>query len=144
MQTIAISILLAKHINDIIKGKKTIIESNLEVDMKILISGHHVEITEGIKQSIENKLAKISKHYPSIMTLNSRVTVEPHQQKVEITTNYEGANVTVNASDKKLYGAIASAAKKLNVALARRKGMLSAKLNEKFIVEESDRFQMVS
>ena len=46
MQTIAISILLAKHINDIIKGKKTIIESNLEVDMKILISGHKVEIIE--------------------------------------------------------------------------------------------------
>lgn len=112
--------------------------------MKILISGHHVEITEGIKQSIENKLAKISKHYPSIMTLNSTITVEPHQQKVEITTNYEGANVTVNASDKKLYAAIASAAKKLQVALARRKGMLSAKFNEKFIVEESDRFQMVS
>lgn len=112
--------------------------------MKILISGHHVEITEGIKQSIENKLSKIAKHYPSIMTLNSRVTVEPHQQKVEITTNYEGANVTVNASDKKLYAAIASAAKKLQVALARRKGVLTAKLNEKFIVEESDRFQMVS
>jgi len=112
--------------------------------MKILISGRHVEITEGIKQSIENKFAKISKHYPNIMTLNSTITVEPHQQKVEISTNYEGAKVTVNASDKTLYAAIASAAKKLQVALARRKGMLSAKLNEKFIVEESNRFQMVS
>jgi len=56
--------------------------------MKILISGHHVEITEGIKQYIENKFAKISKHYPSIMTLNSTITVEPHKQKVEVTANY--------------------------------------------------------
>ncbi len=112
--------------------------------MKILISGRHVEITEGIKQSIENKFAKISKHYPNIMTLNSTITVEPHQQKVEISTNYEGVKVTVNASDKTLYAAIANAAKKLQVALARRKGMLSSKINEKFIVKESDRFQMVS
>lgn len=112
--------------------------------MKILISGHHVEITEGIKQSIENKFAKIAKHYPNIMTLNSTVTVEPHRQKVEVTTNYEGANISVNATDKKLYAAIASAAKKLQVALARRKGMLSAKINEKFIVEQSDSFQMAS
>jgi ribosomal subunit interface protein len=112
--------------------------------MKILISGRHVEITEGIRQSIENKFAKISKHYPSIMTLNSTVTVEPQRQKVEISANYEGVNVTVHASDKKLYSAIASAAKKLQVALARRKGVLSAKINEKFIVEQSDRFQMVS
>mgnify|MGYP000049343089 CR=1 FL=1 len=112
--------------------------------MKILISGRHVEITEGIKQSIENKFAKISKHYPSIMTLNSTVTVEPHQQKVEISTHYEGAKISVNASDKKLYSAIASAAKKLQVALARRKGVISAKFKEKLIVEQSDSFQMVS
>jgi len=106
--------------------------------MKILISGHHVEITEGIKQSIESKFSKIAKHYPNITTLNSTITVEPHQQKVEVTTNYEGVNVTVNASSKTLYAAIASAAKKLQVALARRKGVLSAKLNEKFIVEQSE------
>ncbi|MFT7005629.1 MAG: putative sigma-54 modulation protein [Colwellia sp.] len=112
--------------------------------MKILISGHHVEITEGIQQSIESKFAKISKHYPSIMTLNSTITVEPHQQKFEVTTNYEGVNVTVNASNKILYAAIASAAKKLEVALARRKGVLSAKVHEKFIVEESDPYQMTS
>lgn len=112
--------------------------------MKILISGHHVEITEGIKQSIENKFSKIAKHYPSIMSLNSTITVEPHQQKVEVSTSYEGVNVTVNASNKKLYAAIASAAKKLQVALARRKGVLSAKLHEKFVVDQTDQFQIAS
>lgn len=112
--------------------------------MKIQISGHHVEITEGIKQAIENKFAKISKHYPSLMTLNSIITVEPHQQKFEVTTNYEGVNVTVNASDKKLYSAIASAAKKLQVALAKRKGVLAAKLNEKYVVQQSDPYQLAS
>ena len=99
--------------------------------MKILISGRHVEITEGIKQSIENKFAKISKHYPNIMTLNSTITVEPHQQKVEVSTNFEGVKVTVNASDKKLYAAIASAAKKLDAALKHRKGQLKANLHAK-------------
>ena len=38
--------------------------------MKILISGHHIEITEGIKQSIENKFAKISKTQTSNLTTN--------------------------------------------------------------------------
>ncbi len=108
--------------------------------MNIRISGHHVEITEGIKQSIENKLAKISKHYPSIMSVDSTITVEPHQQKFEVTTLYEGQKITVNASDKKLYAAIAKVAKKLQVALARRKGVLTAKLNKKYIVQQSDLF----
>ena len=56
----------------------------------------------------------------------------------------KGVNVSVNASDKKLYSAIASAAKKLQIALARRKGVLTAKINEKFVVEQSDRFQVLS
>jgi ribosomal subunit interface protein len=112
--------------------------------MKILISGHHVEITEGMKQSIENKFSKILKHYPNIMTLNSIITVEPNQQKVEVTTSYEGSKITVKASNKKLYAAIASAAKKMQVALARRKGVLSSRINEKFVVEQSDKFQLAS
>lgn len=111
--------------------------------MKIKISGHHVEITEGIKQSLKNKLAKISKHYPSIMNIDSTITVEPHQQKLEVTTHYEGVKVSVNASDKQLYVAIAKVTKKLQVALARRKGVLSAKLNKKYQVQESNLFQPV-
>lgn len=110
--------------------------------MKIQISGHHVEITEGIKQSIESKFAKISKHYPSIMKIDSTITVEPHQQKVEVIAHYEGVQIAVNASDKTLYAAIASAAKKLQMALARRKGLLAAKINEKMVVQQSDLFQI--
>lgn len=106
--------------------------------MKIEISGHHVEITEGIKQAIENKFSKLSKHYPELMTIQSTITVEPHQQKVEVTTHYEGVKVCVNAHDKKLYSAIASAAKKLQVALRKRKGVLSAHINKKYIVQQSD------
>ena len=112
--------------------------------MNIEISGHHVEITEGIRQAIENKFAKISKHYPSLMTLNTTITVEPHQQKFEVTTNYEGVNVTVHAADKKLYSAIASAAKKLDVSLAKRKGVLAANMNNKYIVQQSDAYQIAS
>jgi len=109
--------------------------------MKIKISGHHVEITEGIKQSIENKFAKISKHYPSLMEIDSTITVEPNQQKLEVTTLYEGAKVTVNASDKQLYVAIAKVTKKLQAALAHRKGLLSAKFNNKFVVPQTDLYQ---
>jgi len=111
--------------------------------MKIRISGHHVEITEGIKQTIESKFAKISKHYPSIMNIDSTITVEPNQQKLEVTTLYEGEKITVNASDKKLYAAIAKVVKKLQTSLARRKGVLSAKLNEKYQVKQSNLFEAV-
>jgi putative sigma-54 modulation protein len=111
--------------------------------MKINISGHHVKVTEAIKKAIENKFAKIAKHFPDLMIINSIITVDSHQQKLEVTTNYEGSDITVTASGKELYAAIASAAKKLQVALARRKGVLTKKLHKKYQVKESDAFQPV-
>jgi len=109
--------------------------------MKIIISGHHIEITEGMTQAVENKFAKVAKHFPSLMTLDVIITVEPNQQKLEVTTTYEGATVSVNAADKELYVAIASAASKLEAALKHRKGVLSAKQKKKFEVPQSDAFE---
>jgi putative sigma-54 modulation protein len=109
--------------------------------MKIIISGHHVEITEGINQSVENKFAKVAKHFPSLMTLDVIITVEPNQQKLEVSTTYEGATVSVHASDKELYAAIASAATKLEAALKHRKGVLLAKQKKKYEVEQSNAFE---
>lgn len=108
--------------------------------MKIIISGHHVEITEGIRQSVDNKFAKVSKHFPSLTTLDVIITVEPNQQKLEVSTTYEGTSVSVNASDKELYAAIASSASKLEAALKHRKGVLLAKQKQKYEVEQSSAF----
>jgi putative sigma-54 modulation protein len=108
--------------------------------MKINISGHHVEITEGIQQSIEDKFKKVAKHYPSLTSISAIITVEPHQQKLEVSTHYEGNEISVTASGKELYAAIASAAKKMEAALAHRKGVLAAKLHKKYEVEQSDAF----
>ena len=108
--------------------------------MKIIISGHHVEITEGINLAVENKFAKVAKHFPSLMTLDVIITVEPSEQKLEVSTTYEGATVSVHAVDKELYAAIASAASKLEAALKHRKGVLSAKQKKKFEVPQSDAF----
>ncbi|RGP39408.1 hypothetical protein BPTFM16_02953 [Altererythrobacter insulae] len=75
------------------------------------------------------------------MTIDSTITVEPHLQKLEVTTLYEGETITVNASDKQLYAAIAKVVKKLDVALARRKGILTAKFHDKFVVPQTDMYQ---
>ncbi len=99
--------------------------------MKIDISGHHVEITEAIKESVKQKLAKVSQHYPDIISAKAIITVERNQQKIEVSTNYEGMSISVHAEDKALYPAIASAAKKLESALSHRKGVLKANFHSK-------------
>src|SRR5690554_1233057 len=94
------------------------------VTMQINISGHHVEITQGIRDAIENKYSRIQSHYPDIGPLAIILTVEKNEQRVETSTHFLGAPVSVHAVDSNLYVAIGESAKKLSAALSHRKGML--------------------
>ncbi|WP_075185403.1 ribosome hibernation-promoting factor, HPF/YfiA family [Teredinibacter haidensis] len=99
--------------------------------MQINISGRHVEITEGIRESVNHKFTKVQSHFPQLDALSVILTVERHEQKVEAQTQYLGASVSVHASNEDLYAAIAGTAKKLEAALSHRKGSVKSNLHEK-------------
>jgi putative sigma-54 modulation protein len=106
--------------------------------MKISISGHHVDITEGIETAVHTKFEKIANHYPDLMDLSVIVKVDSHEQSVEVSTQYQGASLSVTATDKDMYAAIQSTAKKLEAALSKRKGALLADRNAKPKSEPSE------
>ncbi|MGI2067212.1 ribosome hibernation-promoting factor, HPF/YfiA family [Shewanella sp. MF08487] len=99
--------------------------------MKINISGHHVDVTDSVREDVNNKFAKIATHFPSLVALDIIISKEHGEYQVEIRTNYEGARVAASGSDEVMYPAIAAAAKKLDAALKHRKGLLKADLHEK-------------
>jgi putative sigma-54 modulation protein len=94
--------------------------------MQINLSGHHVEITDGIRTAVQSKFSKIQSHYPSLDALSIVLTVERNEQSVEAKTQFLGAPVAVQGTDNDLYVAIGDAARKLEAALAHRKGSHSA------------------
>ncbi|MFT6123649.1 MAG: putative sigma-54 modulation protein [Oleiphilaceae bacterium] len=99
--------------------------------MKINLSGHHVEITEGIETIVQSKFQKVGSHYPDLMDLAVIIKVDRHEHSAEVSTHYQGASMSVTATDKDMYAAIQSTAKKLEAALSKRKGALLADRNEK-------------
>tara|TARA_R110001592_G_scaffold199588_1_gene448117 strand:- start:1551 stop:1904 length:354 start_codon:yes stop_codon:yes gene_type:complete len=99
--------------------------------MKINISGHHVDITDSIKEHLEEKFAKISTHFPTLISLDIIISKEHGEFNVEIRTNYEGTSIAANGNNSVMYPAITSAAKKLDTVLKHRKGQLKADLHEK-------------
>lgn len=92
--------------------------------MQIDIAGHHLEITEAIRESINTKFLKVASHYPNLESLNATVSVEKRDQKITVDTQYLGERISAHASNADLYGAIADAAKKLESALSHRKGAI--------------------
>ena len=105
--------------------------------MRINISGHHVEVTEAITEVINSKFQKIENHFPSLMSLEAILTVDKNTQKIEVVTNYENQKVAVSAESDDLYAAIGNCVKKLEAALKHRKGVLNAKLHNKYHVPQS-------
>ena len=99
--------------------------------MKINLSGHHVEVTDSIKEHIEEKFSKIANHFPTLIALDVILSKAHHKYQVELTTNYEGGRISATGLDNVMYPAIALAAKKLAAALKHRKGQLKANLHTK-------------
>ena len=99
--------------------------------MQINLSGHHVEVTDSIREHVEEKFSKIASHFPTLISLDVIVSKEHGKHHVELTTNYEGARIATSGSDDVMYPAIASAGKKLDSALKHRKGQLKANLHAK-------------
>jgi putative sigma-54 modulation protein len=99
--------------------------------MQINLSGHHVDITDGIRTAVQSKFSKIQSHYPSLDSLSIILTVERNEQSVEAKTQFLGAPVAVMGTDMDLYVAIADAAKKLEAALSHRKGVTKMHRHER-------------
>jgi len=99
--------------------------------MKINLSGHHVEVTDSIREHVEEKFSKIATHFPTLISLEAIISKEHGKHHVELSTTYEGAKVAASSTEEVMYPAIASASKKLDSALKHRKGQLKANLHSK-------------
>lgn len=95
--------------------------------MQITLTGHHVEITDGINEAVKQRLKKISQHYPQLARVDVIAKVERHEQCIEMNTQ----GLSVSASNRDLYAALASATKKLDAALKHKAGAAKANLHQK-------------
>lgn len=99
--------------------------------MKVNISGHHVEVSQSVKEHVEQKLSKVASHFPSLISIDCIISKEHGEFQAELVTNYEGSRIATSGADKVMYPAIAKASKKLDAALMHRKGQLKGDLHKK-------------
>ena len=104
--------------------------------MQINITGHHVEITDGIREAIKQKFAKLDKHFPDIQTIDVIATVEKNTQVAEANTHFLGKDFSAKASSDELYKSIAEMTTKLIALLQKHKEQVKAHSHEKIAIEE--------
>lgn len=94
--------------------------------MHINITGHHVEITEGLKTAVNNSLNKLIKHYPDIESVNVILTVEKKEQIAEAKVHFLGQDLVATASSQDLYISIGDLKMKLEALLQKRKATIKS------------------
>ncbi len=89
--------------------------------MQINISGHHVEVTQALKDYVQSKVDKLERHFEYITNVQVTLTVEKLMQKAEATIHASGADLHAVAEDENMYAAIDGLTDKLDRQLLKHK-----------------------
>lgn len=59
-------------------------------DMKFIITGKNIEITEGLRSAVEDKIGKLEKYFTEDTEVHVTLSVEKDRQKIEVTIPVKG------------------------------------------------------
>ena len=89
--------------------------------MQLNISGHHLDITESIKDYVTNKLSRLERHHDRITSTSVILSVDKLIQKAEATVHVSGGEFFANSENEDLYAAIDDLTDKLDRQLIKHK-----------------------
>ena len=82
--------------------------------MNLNITGHHVELTDPLRDFVTEKLGRIERHSDDMLDANVILTVEKVHHKAEATLHARGANLHAEATADNMYTAIDKLVDKLD------------------------------
>jgi putative sigma-54 modulation protein len=89
--------------------------------MQINISGHHVELTEALKDYVNEKFQRLERHFDQISNTNVTLQVEKLRQIAEATVNISGGELHAKAETEDMYAAIDALVDKLDRQILKHK-----------------------
>ena len=99
--------------------------------MRINITGHHIEITEGLKSAVTGSFDKLIRHYADIDRVDVVLTVEKNEQSAEAIVHFLGQDLVARASSNDLYSSINDLKTKMESLLKKRKATIKSHGNRK-------------
>lgn len=92
--------------------------------MQINLTGHHVEITDSLRNYVDTKFSKLERHFDHISNVHVILNVEKLNQKAEATMHLSGAEVFASSENSDMYAAIDSMVDKLDRQVIKHKEKL--------------------
>lgn len=60
------------------------------ISMKFIISGRNIDVTEGLRAAVEDKIGKLEKYFTTDTEVHVTMSVEKDRQKIEVTIPVKG------------------------------------------------------
>ncbi len=89
--------------------------------MQIKLTGHHVDLTKGLRDCVATKMERIERHFDHVTDMHVILTVEKLRQKAEATINVSGGQLFAEAVHEDMYAAIDQLADRLDRQVKKHK-----------------------
>ena len=89
--------------------------------MQLNITGHHVELTDSLKEYVSTKLEKLERHFDHISNVQVTLSVQKLRQIAEATLHISGADIHATAEQEDMYAAIDQLVDKLDRQILKHK-----------------------
>lgn len=93
--------------------------------MQINLTGHHVDITDALRNYVDTKFSKLERHFDHINNVHVILNVEKLMQKAEATLHLNGGEVFATSEHQDMYTAIDGLINKLDRQVIKHKEKLS-------------------
>lgn len=89
--------------------------------MQLMLTGHHVEVTQSMRDYVGKRLDRVSRHFDQVIDLHCVLTVEKLQHKAEATVHVSGGTLHAESIAENMYAAIDALADKLDRLVKKHK-----------------------
>ncbi|MCD2450896.1 MAG: ribosome-associated translation inhibitor RaiA [Methylicorpusculum sp.] len=93
--------------------------------MQISVTGHHIEVTESMRDYVETKFEKLERHFDNVTDVHVILTVEKLNQKAEATVQISGAKIFAEDTQEDMYASIDNLVDKLDRQILKHKEKIS-------------------
>ncbi len=99
--------------------------------MQLSISGHHIDVTDPLRNYVTGKLEKLERHFDHITNVHVVLSVEKLKQRAEATMHVSGGELFADANCEDMYAAIDMLSDRLDRQLIKHKEKLKDKRHKK-------------
>ena len=89
--------------------------------MQVTISGHHVDITDALRNYVHEKMERIERHFDRVTSVQIILSVEKLNQKAEANMHVAGNDIFADAVNEDMYAAIDALTDKLDRQIKKHK-----------------------